>query len=427
MEKRERQFIPGLSILLLSAVLLGLVGALLRDFRGVSYGVIGALIWAGALFVTFLLGTIYISRRLLPLPDNPGWAEAFNLLWRNYLLGMTDVVARRKREPTTASTRKKKDKGATIELAPSFNLIGAGFLYSHEAAAIMRGNGYSRADGPGLVFLEPSETVARVFDLRPQSRRQAVSATTRDGIPVETSVSVTFQVRRPSPNERRPRSANADPLPYPYEPQAIFDLSYSSAVAGNQEKRDWAEQVAPQAAALLVSELGKYTLDELLLGGGGRAISAIKQGVKRGLELQQQPGQLQTLSRGIELLGVGVGAIELPEDVSAKRITTWQVGWQNRVSQQLVRADIDAQRLYGQARAQAQIENIENLLQSIEAMRRQNETELHEVIMKRLLQVLQAMSSEKLADRMTTPPPSLTNLVTDASTTILKVVQNSET
>ncbi len=48
MEEQERQFIPGLGILLLTIILLGAIGALLRDANGVSFDAAGALMWGGA-------------------------------------------------------------------------------------------------------------------------------------------------------------------------------------------------------------------------------------------------------------------------------------------------------------------------------------------------------------------------------------------
>ncbi len=75
----------------------------------------------------------------------------------------------------------------------------------------------------------------------------------------------------------------------------------------------------------------------------------------------------------------------------AKRITTWQVGWRNRISQEVVSGDIEAQRLYAQARARAQVENIENLLTSIEAMRKQTGVDLHQVVMLRVVEIMEAV------------------------------------
>lgn len=411
MEERERQFIPGLGFLLLAIILLGAIGSLLHDAKGVPLGAGGALLWGGAVLVSFILGTAYISRRLLPIQGNLGWSEGFRLLWRNYTMGAANLLYGRRSDPPIPASKRKKIN--TDELSPSFGLLGAGFLYSHQAAAITRGNGYSRADGPGLVFLHGGESIAKVFDLRPQSRRQSVSAMTRDGIPVETSVSVTFQVRRPASDQRRPRSVENDPIPYPYDRDALFDLTYSSSVAGS-EKRDWTEQVAPQAATMLITEIGKYTLDELLAGAGAEPLSEIRERIKNGLKEQQADSEYQTISKGIDIVGVGVGSLELPPDVTAKRLTTWQVAWKNRISQETVTGDIEAQRLYAQARARAQVENIENLLTSIEAMRTQSGVNLPEVVMLRLTEILEAVAATRtltpIASRVT-----LANLASEAS------------
>jgi hypothetical protein len=92
---------------------------------------------------------------------------------------------------------------------------------------------------------------------------------------------------------------------------------------------------------------------------------------------------------------VGVGGLELPPDVLAKRLSTWQVEWRNRIAQETVGADIEAQRIYQQARARAQVENIRTLLLSIEEMRRQSGIELQEVIMLRLTEVLESLSAAR--------------------------------
>ena len=71
------------------------------------------------------------------------------------------------------------------------------------------------------------------------------------------------------------------------------------------------------------------------------------------------------------------------------------MAWRNRISQESISADIEAQRLYNQARARAQVENIENLLTSIEAMRKQSGIALHEVVMLRLMEILEAISASR--------------------------------
>lgn len=422
MAERERQFIPGLGILLLAIILLGAIGALLHDTNGVPLGPAGAIMWGGAVLVTFVLGTAYISRRLLPLQGNAGWSEGFRLLWRNYTMGAANLLYGRRAEPSTPSSRKKKPK--THELSPSFGLLGAGFLYSHEAAAIVRGNSYSRADGPGLVFLSSGESITKVFDLRPHFRRMDVSAVTRDGIPVETSVSVVFQVRRPAPDQRRPRSIETDAIPYPYDRDALFDLTYTASIA-DDDKRDWTEQVCPQAAAMLVTEISKFTLDELLVSAGAEPMDKIKDRIKTGLKEQQGDSEFQTLSKGIDIVGVGIGGLELPPDVVAKRLTTWQVAWRNRISHESISADIEAQRLYNQARARAQVENIENLLTSIEAMRKHGGIALHEVVMLRLMEILEAISASRTLVPMASRA-AMTSLASEAAGELRQALTQDE-
>jgi regulator of protease activity HflC (stomatin/prohibitin superfamily) len=420
MEKQERQFIPGMGILLLATFLLGVVGALLHDFRGVSFGVAGGLLWGGAVLITFLLGTAYVSRRLLPLQGSLGWSEGFRLLWRNYLRGAANLLYSRKRDRVAAASAKKK-KSPAPTLSPSFGLIGAGYLLSHEAAAIKAGNTYKRAAGPGLVFLHRGESVAQVFDLRPQSRKTTVHATTRDGIPVETSVSVTFQVRRPSPAQRRPRSVESDTIPYPYDRDALFDLYYAGSVA-DDEKRNWTDQVCPQAATLLISEIGKYTLDELLVSAAAEPMGEIKERIKTALQEQQGDDELQTLSKGIDIVGVGTGPLELPAEVTNKRLTTWQVEWQNKIEQEMTLGDIEAQRRYHQARASAQVKIIENLLLKIEEMRRQSGNELQEIILRQILEALEAASISK-ALSLVASRAALTSIASEAASELRQTLE----
>ncbi len=393
MEEPRRQFVPGLGVLLLSAILLGIVGALLHDFRGVSNGRVGALLWAGGVLITFVLGTAYLSRRVLPLLGNSGWGEGFRLLWRSYLMGVNALLTGVRHEPLGAVRPKKT---AADALPRSFRLLGAGFLFSHEAASITRGNSFVRAAGPGLVLLQPGETIAKVFDLRTQSRKQAVSATTRDGIPVTTSVSVTFHVRRLSPNERRPRSVETDAVPYPYDRQALFDLTYASAVAGDS-KMDWTEQVAPAAATLLVGEIGRYTLDQLLVSGGAAPLGEIKASIKSGLEAMQQSDDGPTLPKGIAIVSVGVGALEMPTDVMLKRLGTWQAKWQTEATKKLTEGGAERQRLINRARALVLSENIDNLLTSIEATQSLGQSPLPEIILSQVVTALEGLSTNQAA------------------------------
>jgi regulator of protease activity HflC (stomatin/prohibitin superfamily) len=294
-----------------------------------------------------------------------------------------------------ASTSRRKLSSPSGVLSPSFSLLGAGFLFSHEAAAITRGNSFSRADGPGLIFLQPGETIAQIFDLRTHSRRMTVQATTRDGIPVETSVSVSFHVRRRPPGQRRPRSVESDDIPYPYDRAALFDLTYAGSVGGDNDAAGWTEQICPSAATLLVREIGRFTLDQLLVSGGAEPLSEIRANIKRDLEAQQTSDDGPTLPKGVTIAGVGVGGLKLPDDVVTKRLATWQVEWQKRESKALADAAIETQRRVNQARAHALADSIEGLLASIDNMQATSQTQLHEVILSQLAETLEALAASQ--------------------------------
>ena len=426
MEEERRQFIPGLGILLLAALLLAAVGALLHDYREVEYRGVGALLWGGAVLITFVLGTVHLSRRVLPLQNNLGWAEGFRLLWRSYLMGVNELLAGRRHEPLHTTTTPKSKKPSVATLSPSFRLLGAGFLFSHEAAAITRGNSFVRADGPGLVFLNPGETIAQVFDLRMQSRKQEVEATTRDGIPVKTSVSVSFHVRRLPPGERRPRSVETDTIPYPFDRQALFDLTYAGSVAGEEGRLSWADQICPQAATLLVGEIGRFTLDQLLESAAAEPMGEIKANIKRGLEALQASEDGPTLPKGVTIASVGVGGLELPDEVVIQRLATWQVEWQSRATSDRAAGAIETQRLVNQARARAVADSIDSLLSSIEAVQVQGQGgQLHEVVLQQLTKSLETiLTKQVLADLP--QRGQLLSLTSDTARELRRVLEQGE-
>jgi len=394
MEEPRRQFIPGPGILMLAILLLGAAGALLHDYRDVPYDAVGAVLWGGAVLVTFLLGTTHLSRRLLPIQGNLGWTEGFRLLWRSYTLGVNRILAERRHEPMGSTTKAKKAAADNV-LSPSFSLLGAGFLFSHEAAAITRGNSFVRADGPGLVFLNANETITQVFDLRDQSRSREVHATTRDGIPIATSVTVVFHVRRLAPGQRRPRSVEMDTIPYPYDRSALFHLTYAGSVTGDDIRLSWADQLSPQAATLLVSEIGRYTLDELLISGAAKPLDTIKKNILRGLEEMQNNDNGPTLPKGVTIQKVNVGPLALPDEVVRKRIETWQVDWESKAQKAIEDSKLELQHLTNQARAHALADSIDSLLASIEAVHAQGETQLHDVILAQVVNVLESMAANE--------------------------------
>lgn len=277
-----------------------------------------------------------------------------------------------------ASPKKKKstaDKDID-KLPESLKILNAGFIRGYQVLAITSGSSYVRPAGPGFVVLYGNETIWRVIDLRPQRRSQTVKTKTRDGIPVETSVTVTFRVKQDE-------SGDDEDLLYPFDREAIFHVSYDETVDEQGQRRPWTQQLTPPAATTLANEIPKYSLDELIRAGDAVSpLEEIKQTIMR--ELQRR-----FLPKGIEVLAVGIGGLKLPDGVRDQQFLTWQTEWQRRIRSENATGNAEVVRRMKQARARAQIEIIENITHSIETMRREEDTDLSQIIMLRMIEALE--------------------------------------
>lgn len=393
--------------LILALVILSAIGRFLADATGHRYGLFGLFWWAAAVFVPFLLAMLYYALFVLPNPGVEGWAEGLRLLWRNYL-----VMPRR---PETTKRLPKPGEQTAVPphlagLTPSFTSLRCGIIRSHQALALVKGGRFSRPTGPGFVVLYKGEGVAQVIDLRRQTRSQTVKANTADGIPVESSASVTFRIWQ------QEDGTNSD-LIHPYDPDAIFQVNYASSVDPKGNLRYWSNQLAPQAASLLVAEIAQHTLDELfqIEASGLGPIHQIRQRIKRQLERGEW-------AAGVEILGVGTGKFTLPESISEQRIKGWQAHWRQEIQARRAAGDIEVERRMKQARARAQIEIIDTITQNILQAGRADDVSLTDVINLRVIEALEEAASS--ASMKALLPPPIFSGVVDSSKTVRSWLQD---
>ncbi len=403
---------PGILIFLVVALLLTITGLFLGDARGVLYKTFGGIHWFAVFIVSFTFGLLFFAQFVLPIRGAQGWSEGFYLIWRHYsapgqrfLKRMFGLSAKPEKKPaSTKSRRRKKEPPKTdpLQLPASFTALKAGILSSHHVLALVKGSQFARPAGPGFVMLDPKEKVSHLIDLRKQLRRQPVKASTRDGIPVETAVTVIFRVRQ-QPIEF------LGPEPYPYDDEAIFHIAYHQSIDEKDTVRGWMDQIAPRAAALLADEIPRYTLDELYRPGSGgiSPLDQIKTRIKQQLDRQLDPN-------GIELLVVAADPFALPEGVVAQRIKTWQADWMRKIALQQAAGSAEAVRRIKRARARAQIEIIQNITQNIAAVRQAEGTDLTNIITLRMIEALEeAQSSAPL--KALVPQQVMSSLVMDTS------------
>jgi regulator of protease activity HflC (stomatin/prohibitin superfamily) len=390
----------------IAIAIFGGIGAFLGDARGVPFGLFGAFLWVIVLLVSFMFGLLYYAQFLLSLRGNEGWSEGLRLLWRHYLLqGQFYLQALSQPKPQGRARRVRLEPPPPDpnRLPASFKLLNAGMVKSHQALALSRGAAFSRAAGPGFVVLNKGESISHVIDLRPYVRAQPVKANTRDGITLETTVRVVFRV------QQSPADHADSKLPYPYDREAIFQVSYAHRIDAGDKLLAWTEQLAPKAAALLVTELSTYTLDDLyqVANPDAAPVEEIRQRVLQQLALDAQP-------LGITVMAVSMGHFSLPPAVVEQRIRTWQSRWDRDVQVQHAVNQGEAVRRLKKARARVQIEIIERITQSIEAMRRTEDANLTEIVMLRMIEVLEEAMSDGSVKGMI-PEQIMANLVMETS------------
>ncbi|MCA9940204.1 MAG: hypothetical protein KC418_16300 [Anaerolineales bacterium] len=364
-------------------VLVGVVGYVLQDALKYPLRGLGSVIWMMALGVTFLLGVGYFAQFLLPAK----WEEGLILLGSFYAISLRRLLGQAQ---PVATNSKDAPPNPLEELPASFRSVRAGILESHIALALARGNSFSRAAGPGYVRLESGETIRHVIDLRRHIRRQEVKARSRDGIPINTSVTVIFQVRRPSvpPTDER--------LPFPYDRDAVFRVSYAGSVDQRSNFLPWSERVCPQAVAGLIAQLSCYNLDQIY--GSHTAADNLLPVIERQLKEQLRD---QFAPKGIDIIGVSVGLLDLPANVVEQRIQNCQANWQKQVNGERATVTKNMVEKTVAAQAEVQREVIINVAKSLNTIKETGVDPPQVFIMHVLQAMEQAIAQDVRESRVT--------------------------
>jgi regulator of protease activity HflC (stomatin/prohibitin superfamily) len=382
--------------LLLAMLVLGVIGMFLGDATGYPYQEFGAIWWATAVFMTFLVGMLYYALFVLPIAGGEGWTEGLRLLTRNFLSPPPKVDDSRKGKRKKAKTAVMPEHLA--DLPPSFYYLDSGMVPSHQVLAVVKRGGFSRPAGPGFVVLFKKELISQIIDLRRHSRTEVVKANTRDGIPIEFPIFVNFQVWQHQEDIRPGDTV------YHYDPDGIFHVNYAGSVVDGETASRWSDLVTPIAANLYVTEIARYTLDQLYEADsdGNGPKTEINRRVQRNLERSER-------LEGIDILSVNSGGIILPESVREQRIKHWQSQWQREIKMRNAKVDAEAELRLKHARARAQIEIIQKITQSIIASSRSG-VSVTEIVALRMIEAMEEAVSDGSVQALV-PRPVLTTMV----------------
>lgn len=381
--------------LVIALLILGVALLWMRLSAAQAPSGVGALIWAGVFLVFFLFSLMHYAQYILPYQNRDSWGDGFYLLLRPYLEGISAIFT-----PQVQGSRRPVRQ---VNAPSSFREMGAGMVHSHEVLALAAGLAFSRDAGCGFVRLALGEVITDIIDLRPHTRTEEVEANTRDGIPVKTAVSVKFRVRQSEDDLQDP-----DVL-YPYDKDAIFQLTQLSSIDRTAGVRPWTEQVAPQASGLLVTDLAQRSLNQLYQtdAAGRTPLDDITDQLRQ--QLSRQFDQY-----GVEILHVGIQPLLLPPKIQEQRIETWQADWERKIQMEQAAGNAEAVRRIRRARARAQIEIIEGILQNIEVAKRSDNANLVKIVTLRAMEVLNRAMDNDLAQTKL-PDTVIANLVQDAT------------
>jgi hypothetical protein len=378
----------GIISFLMAALLLGGIAYFLNDSKGVRLGVLGSYVWLMALAGAFFAMLAYYAQFILPVRGETGWYEGLRLLLTFFL------------SAPAAGSRPRDGGKRSSSIAPSLFTVGAGIVESHQALALAKGGAFTRAAGPGYVVLSRGEWISALVDLRRHLRRQVVKAMTRDGIPLETVVTVIFRVRQLPPDQAAPT------VQYPYDPDAIFRIGFAETIQEDENQQPWTDRICPQAASALIAALANHTLDEIFPVnnpvGAAPVLERIKQEVQRNLASLFEP-------YGLQVFAVGIGRFELPSDVTDQRIHNWQAEWKRRIHIQDANASAEVLKRMKHARARTQIELISEVTRNIESMRLVGNSDLAEIVTLRMIEALDEALSDESVQGLT-PEDVLANL-----------------
>ena len=300
---------------------------------------------------TLVVGLVLIAQFALPVQT---WDERVQAVSRifDFAFGDKGPVVFVKEGKMIASKAELKRGGAGVVLVDSSS-----------AVVLEKGNKFSRAAGPGIVFLHRGERILTTLDLRRQSRSQPVSALTKDGIEVKTTIGVAFGLASAGGQEAddagealsragRTTRVSRRKRPYAFDAKSAFQAIYGAAV-GKDAPVGWTDLPVYVTAERFRALLARHTLDDLFRPLDPKTFPLQEFGKRLTEEVR---GATILRERGIQIYGASAGAFELPHEVQKQRVASWESEWNRRAQVALAAGEVEGEKIKQRARYQAQIE-----------------------------------------------------------------------
>ncbi len=275
-----------------------------------------------------------------------------------------------------------------------------------------RGAKFTRILGPGVHLLRAHERVRGVVDLQIQHRRQKQKTLSKDGIPLELDVDLTFRVGErdiegeappPPPPPIGPRARvrmliglPVSPMlleaskPHRFSREAIRRIVYETPIASPDAPTDWTVGFAMVRTGDLAKEFAERRLDDLSSPEDPdiHPLREIVEGSLAEIRAEVAPS-------GIDVLNMEIGIVEPPADikghVTEQRIGNWMIEWKRRAKILEAEGNAIATQAQEEAHAEAQANMIQALTEGFRIATAGDASVSSEVIAMRFIDALEAL------------------------------------
>lgn len=316
--------------------------------------------------------------------------EADKLLWR-IMLG---VYKKPPLDPVMTVTEGRPNPDGPEIL---YKVGGPGHLgIGHDTAIVLaRGGHLTRVMGAGSgpCRLEAFEYIWDVIDLRPQNRSLAVSANTRDGIPVTCKVETRFRVRRTG--DVRDGPMTPPPLNFTAEDQAwVLKLATNKVTlddSGEKGMSDWRQRIIRSVIDGEVRDcIENYRTDELFdpTRSGPSMLTIIEERITPLI-------REKAWKQGVKIDYVHLTSI-LPdvEALTEQWVELWRSEWQFRAAQDEAKAAVLPEQAAELARVRARIELLNALLEPLKKVTPDNAEAFSTNVLLEFLHVMRGMAEK---------------------------------
>lgn len=347
-------------------------------------GVLGVLLLALPALLSFWVGLLSLRRFFLPLRDKRDmWDAVWCLV--GFVIGRTRPYYRAV-EPLIADGQLIRTFDGKIVSA--FTGPGVILVNSHYAVPLTSGPKLTRVDAPRLIFTRRKERPLQVVDLRPHIRLLPLQPTTQDGVELKTLLFLVFKIDSQD-------ATDTEPL-YPFSENAVF-AAVRSQKAGRDKEFLWDEFVVDTARGIGYDVFAKYRFDEMQGTAGREQVrSEIEKRLRQAVG-QRQPGVGLGYGdwHGITIMGVGLSNIEAASlQVADWRVEEWRAPQAAQATRLKAVGEADAIKIVGQARANAQRDMVNMLLDRLKDAQTLPADQAASIIILRSVEMMEQMAQQ---------------------------------